>query len=114
MRQPLDDGRLADARLADQHRIIFAPPRQHLDHAANLRIAADHRVDLALPGQLDQVGRVTLQCLVFVLGVLIGHLLSAAHRFEGGQKIGFANAVEIEQTLRLFARVGQCQQQVLG
>ena len=47
-RQPFDDGRLADARLADQHRIVLGAPRQHLDHAADLLVAANHRIELAL------------------------------------------------------------------
>ena len=46
--QALHDGGLAHARLADQHRIVLGAPRQHLDHAADLLVAADHRVELAL------------------------------------------------------------------
>ena len=46
--QALDDGRLADARLADQHRVVLGAPRQHLDDAADLLVAADDRVELAL------------------------------------------------------------------
>ena len=34
--QPLDDRRLADAGLADQHRVVLGAPRQHLDHPADL------------------------------------------------------------------------------
>ena len=31
LRQTLDDGRLADAGIADQHRIVFGAPRQALE-----------------------------------------------------------------------------------
>ena len=48
LRQPLDDRRLADARLADQHRVVLGAPRQHLDDAADLLVAADDRIELAL------------------------------------------------------------------
>ena len=48
---PLGDGRLADARLADQHRVVLGPPRQDLQHAADLLVPADHRV------QSSPVGR---------------------------------------------------------
>ena len=34
--QALDDGRLADARLADQDGVVLGPPRQHLDDAPDL------------------------------------------------------------------------------
>ena len=50
--QPFDDGGLADAGLADQHRVVLGAARQHLDDAADLLVAADHRVELALRGQL--------------------------------------------------------------
>ena len=44
--QPFDDRRLADARLADQHRVVLRAPAEHLDDAADLLVAADHRVEL--------------------------------------------------------------------
>ena len=50
--QALDDGGLADAGLADEHGVVLGPPRQHLDDAADLGVAADHRVELALAGRL--------------------------------------------------------------
>ena len=48
LRQPLDDRGLADAGLADQHRVVLRPAAEHLDRAADLLVAADHRVELAL------------------------------------------------------------------
>ena len=76
--QALDDRRLADARLADQDRVVLGPPAEDLDDPADLRVAADDRVHLALAGQLDEVAAVALQRLVLVLGVLVGHPLAAA------------------------------------
>ncbi len=66
--QALDDGGLADAGLADQHRIVLGPARQHLDGAADLLVAADHRIDLALARRLRQVARILLQRVIGVLG----------------------------------------------
>ena len=71
-RQPFGDRRLADARLADEHGIVLRAPREHLNHAANFLIAADDRIELALPGPLDQVDAVLLQRLELAFGVLIG------------------------------------------
>ena len=71
--QALDDRRLAHARLADQHRVVLGPAAEDLDHAADLGVAADDRVHLALAGQLDKVAAVLLQGLVLVLGILVGH-----------------------------------------
>ena len=50
LREAFDDGRLADARLADQHRIVLGAPREHLDDAADLLVAADDRIELAVRG----------------------------------------------------------------
>ena len=51
-RQALDDRGLADAGLADQHRIVLGAARQHLDGAADFLVAADHRIELAVAGGL--------------------------------------------------------------
>ncbi len=68
--QPLDDGGLADARLADQHRVVLGAAREHLDDAADLVVAADDRVELALRGELGEVAAVALQRLVGGFGIL--------------------------------------------
>ncbi len=79
LREALDDGGLADARLADQHGVVLGAPRQHLDDAADLLVAADHRVELALAGELGEVAPVLLERLVGGLGVRAGDALVAAH-----------------------------------
>ncbi len=84
--EPFHDRRLADARLADQHGIVLRPSGQHLDHPADLVVAADHRVELPAPGQLGQVATVPLQRLVLVLGVLVGDGLAAPDILEGDQR----------------------------
>src|SRR5205823_11087158 len=45
--ETLNDGGLAHAGLADQHRVVLGAPRQHLDHATDLLVAPDDRVELA-------------------------------------------------------------------
>ena len=46
--QALGDRGLADAGLADQQRVVLAPAAQDLDHALDLVLAADQRIDLAV------------------------------------------------------------------
>ena len=53
--QALDDRRLADARLAEEDGVVLGPAREDLDHPLDFILAADDRVELALPGQLGQV-----------------------------------------------------------
>ena len=68
-RQALGDGRLADAGLADQHRIVLGAARQHLDRAADFVVAADHRIELALAGLGGQVARIFLQRIEALFGI---------------------------------------------
>ena len=55
LRQALDDGGLADAGLADQHRVVLGAAGQHLHHALDLLLAPDHRVELLLARELGEV-----------------------------------------------------------
>ncbi len=79
LRQTFDDGGLADTRLADQHRVVLGPAVEDLHATANLLIPADHRVELAFAGHLDQINAVAFQGLVLILRVLIGDLGAAAN-----------------------------------
>ena len=105
--QALDDRRLADARLADQDRVVLGPPAQDLDDPADLRVAADDRVHLALPGQLDQVAAVLLQRLVLVLGVLVGHPLAAADLLQRLEDLLLGDPQRLEDVLGLALDLGQ-------
>ena len=84
LREPFDDRRLADARLADQHRIVLRAALENLDRAADFVVAADHRVELACAGALGQVDGVLLERLALAFGVLVVHLRAAAHRVDRG------------------------------
>ena len=77
-REALDDRGLADAGLADQHGVVLGATLQHLDRAADLVVAADDRVELALLRTLGQVDRVFLERLALLLGVRVVDLLAAA------------------------------------
>ena len=78
LRQPFDDRGLADAGLADQHRVVLGAAGEHLDDAADLLVAADHRIELALRGELGQVAAVPLERFVGRFRVLRGDALAAA------------------------------------
>ena len=67
-RQAFDDRGLADARLADQHRIVLGAARQHLDGAADFLVAADDRIELAVARGLGQIAGIFLQRVIGVLG----------------------------------------------
>ena len=52
----LGDRGLADAGLADEHRVVLRPARQHLDRLLDLGLAADHRVDPVIAGHRGEIG----------------------------------------------------------
>ena len=106
--QAFGDRGLAHARLADQHRVVLRAPRQHLDHAPDLVVAADDGVELALLGGLGQVDAEAVQRLVAVLGVLVGHAVRSAHALHGlGQLLGRRAHIDLGVG-------GKCEEQVLG
>ena len=88
--QALDDRGLADARLADQHRVVLGLARQDAHHAADLGVAADHRIELVGPRLRHQVDAVLLERLVGDLGVGAGHALAAAHLLQRRRGSGCA------------------------
>ncbi len=71
-RQAFGDGGLAHAGLADQQRVVLAAAAQHLDHALDLGLATDQRIDLAVLRERVQVLRVLLERgrLLLAVGVL--------------------------------------------
>ena len=59
--EPLDDGGLADAGLADEHGVVLGAPGEHLADAADLGVTADHGVELAAARDLGEVDAVLLE-----------------------------------------------------
>ena len=86
-RQALDDRGLADAGLADQHRIVLGAAGQHLDGAADFLVAADHRIELAVAGGLGEIARIFLQRVIGVLGRLRVGGAALAQRLDGGVQV---------------------------
>ncbi len=90
--QPLDDGRFADARLADQHGVVLGAAAENLDDAQDFVVAPDHRVELALDGQARQVAAVLFQRAVARLRLRVGHALPAANVLDHVVDALFADA----------------------
>ena len=67
LREPLDDGGLADAGLADEHGVVLGPTGQYLADAADLAVASDDGVELALPGAVGEVDPELLERALLLL-----------------------------------------------
>ena len=77
--ETLDDGCLADARFADQHRVVLGAAGQHLDGAANFLVTPDHRIELAAACQRGHVARVFLQRVEAGFGIRTVDLAALAN-----------------------------------
>ena len=114
--QPFDDRGLAHARLADEHGVVLGPPAEDLDHAPDLLVAADDRIELALSGQRREVAAVLLERLVGRLGGRTRDPLAAADRLQALVQ-PVARDPEPPEGLPGRARlrvVGEGEQEVLG
>src|SRR5262249_50090486 len=114
LREPLDDRRLADARLADQHRIVLGPALQDLDGPADFVIAADDRVELPFAGALGQIDRVLLERLALTFGFLRVHARAAADRLDGDVERLAGEPVFLEESTRGALVVRQGKQKELA
>ena len=70
--QALDDGGLADAGLADEHRVVLGAAREDLHDPLDLGLATDDRVELALGGELGQVATELVEQLRGLLALALG------------------------------------------
>ena len=114
--ESFDDGRLADAGLADEHRIVLRAAREHLDDAANLFVAPDDRIELAAARELRQVATVLLERLVFGFGILIGDALRSSHLREYFENPILRDSVLLENARRRAAPTlaDDAEQQMFG
>ncbi len=101
--EALDDGGLADAGLADEDGVVLRAAAEHLDDAADLVVAPDDRVELALLGLLGEVAAVLLERHVLVLGALVGDAVRAADLGDRLQQGVLRRAVGAQRVARLRA-----------
>ena len=103
LRQAFHDGGFADARLADEDRVVFVAPLQDLHGAADFLVATDDRINFALLGTRGDVNGVFLQRFAFVFGALVGDGFAAAQLVDDLLQLGFLHARRFQ---RLAERAG--------
>ena len=79
LRQPFDNCRLTDTWFTDQHRVVLGAPAQDLDHAPNLLVTANHRVEFAFARFFGQVAAILGQRFVLAFWIISRDALVAAH-----------------------------------
>ena len=113
-RETFDNRCLAHARFTNQHRIVLRSARKHLQHAPNLMIASDHRINLARPRASGEVGAVFFQRLVFTLGIFIGHFLRPANILHRITRLLFIESGLLEQFARGRITLQRSEQEMLN
>ena len=113
LRQAFHDGGLADAGLADQHRIILGAAAEDLHHALQFVIAADQRIERVVHGGLGEVAAEFGQQGAF-LGPGGGDFfaLRALQFFADGGKTQAALMQDLRREALFLAQ--QAEQQVLS
>ncbi len=114
LRESFDDRGLPDPGLADQDGVVLRPARQDLDHAADLLVTADHRIELALPRLLGEVSPESLERLEGLLRVLRRDAMTAANVGERGQHAVAREAGVGEQALDRTVALEHREQEMLG
>ena len=99
LREALGDRGLPHAGLADQHRVVLRAAGEDLDHAADLLVAPDDRVELAVLGCLRQVAAELLERLVAALGILRGDALAAAHLLDPREDLVARDGLQGEEEM---------------
>lgn len=112
--EPLDDGGLADAGLADEYGVVLRTPRQDLDHTPDLLVTSDDRVELAVPGGGREVRTELLQGLVLTLRVGCGHPAPSPALLERVQQPLRTGPLSAQDLTGAAALGGDPDQQVLG
>ena len=95
--QAFNDRRLADARLADQHRIVLGAALQYLDGAADFAVPADYGIEFPHPRAPGEIDAIAAQRLAAFLGFRIGHDFAAAQIVDGVFERMGADSARLEQ-----------------
>ena len=98
----------------DEHGVVLGPPRQDLDGAADLLVAADNRVELLVARGLRQVARIAFQGVVTFLGRGGVGRAALTQRLGGLFQSGGGHAGRLQRLGRVAAFLGQGDQQALG
>ncbi len=113
--QPLGDGGLADAGLANQDRVVLRLAAQDSDDVADFAVTADDGVELVLPRHFHQVGAVLLQRVIRFLRIIGCDAGCAADVRQRLQEGLFVVAHAVQNILHAAVRLsGNAQKDVLN
>ena len=112
--ESFDDGGLADAGLADQDGVVLGAAGEDLDGAADLLVAADDRVDLAVARGQGQVAGIAFEGVIGVLSPGAVGGLALADLGDGGIEGGGGGTDGFQDFGRDPALTGDGAEQAFG
>ena len=110
MCQSFDNGRLADAGFADQHRIVLGAAAENLQHPLDFVGPADDRIQLTFLGQLGQIASELIECRRVALPIALtrsGLPEKRDGQLSGGQEIGAEAAENLSADPFFFSEQAQ-------
>ena len=93
----LGDGRLADAGFAHEDRVVLRAAREDLQHAADLLVAADDRIELAAACLFVEVDGILAQRVELLRVGLRGYRAALAKLPDGGFDLPYRRALLLQQ-----------------
>ena len=105
LREPLDDGGLADAGLADEHGVVLRAAGEHLADAADLGVAPDDGVELALPGEVGEVHAELFEGRLLLL-LRVRRTLHVGHRWLPSTNLSLLRSTLTRRRAFRFRRRG--------
>ena len=111
--KPFDYRSLADPRLAYEHRVVFRAARKDLNNAADLVVAANHGIELALRGELGKVASISFESFIGSFRILRCNALVAAYLLQSPSQSFARDAKLLEDTSRSAPISRHGKQQVL-
>src|SRR5579859_6033179 len=85
--ETFDDRSLPNTRFPDENRVILGPAGKNLHRAANLVIATNYRIQLALKCEICEIAAILLQRLEGAFRRWAVHTLTATNRLDGLTKL---------------------------
>ena len=89
-------------------------PTPDLDHASDLIVPADNRIELVLGSLRDKIDPVLFQCLEFPFRALVRHPSAAADGLESLEDFFFVHAKELQKLRGVLFGFAKSQKQVFG
>ena len=105
--ETLSDGSFANARLTDQHRIVFRFTRKNANCIADFRITANYRIKLVLTGKLDQILTIFFERVICGFRILTGHTGTPANSLQSFQEFRLGDIQGCEQRANRAVRFFQ-------